>query len=177
MSFLRFVCRSMLASYFVADGLKAALDPEPLVADAEPTALKATEYVERFLPPDVARFVPTTTQGLVRIHGIVQAVGGLLMATGVFRRLGALILAAAYAPKAISAGRSLNPFNILRDVSLLGGVLIEAGDTQGKPHLGWMLAYKQQQAAQARSAHKKQAKNVDRRTIALRDLFSSSDSK
>jgi len=66
---------------------------------------------------------------LVRLHGIIQAAGAVMMATGLFRRLGAAIVAVSYLPKVLSASPSSSddviPFS--RELALLGGVLIETG--------------------------------------------------
>ena len=45
MSLLRFVARSMLASYFVVNGVKALRHPEEFVADAQPLADKVLPLV------------------------------------------------------------------------------------------------------------------------------------
>ena len=147
MSFLHFVSRSLLAGYFIADGLKAVVDPEPLVPGAEPLASKVGEYADRYLPPDLVRFVPTTTQTLVRFHGITQAAGALMMVTGIFRRAGAAIVVAAYVPKVIIARRDCpDRLSFLRELALLGGALVEAGNTQGKPNRAWLAADRKKRA-------------------------------
>ncbi|MDR0487876.1 MAG: DoxX family membrane protein [Propionibacteriaceae bacterium] len=175
MSFVRFLCRSLLAGYFIADGARAAFDPEPQVVDAEPLAEKATQVAYRYLPAEVVQFVPSTTEGLVRLHGTTQAVGALMMATGLFRRLGALIVAVSYLPKIIMSGRkSWTSTTFLRELALLGGVLIEVGDTQGKPKNSWISAYHMHEAAQVRAIAKEQSKHLSRRTKALGEVFETS---
>lgn len=133
---LSFASRCFLASYFVVDGVRAAVDPQPRVADAEPQAEKFVECVERYLPDTIARHVPAKTDQLVRLHGLVQAAGGILYATGLSRRLGAAIMAAAYVPKVIAARPTLQDKDkgvFVRELALLGGALVAAGD-RGKPH-------------------------------------------
>jgi len=129
MSFIRFSSRCLLSGYFVADGLKAAINPEPLVDEAEPYATTFTSYVDKVLPVDVSQHFPRKTVTLVRLHGIIQATGALMMATGLFRRLGAAIVAVSYLPKVMSASPSSSdevlPFT--RELALLGGVLVETG--------------------------------------------------
>jgi len=172
MSFLRFSSRCLLSGYFFADGLKAAINPDPLIDEAEPYAKKFTSFVDQTLPSDIARRVPSKTSTLVRIHGIAQALGALMMATGFFRRPGAVMVAASYLPKVLmsrpSGGGDVLPF--IRELALLGGTLVEAGNTQGRPDCSWKKAQK----------HKKQAaaskKNQPRQTEALRDILSSASS-
>ena len=129
MSFIRFSSRCLLSGYFVADGLKAAVNPEPLVDEAEPYASTFTSYVDQVLPTDIAQHFPRKTATLVRLHGIIQVAGAVMMATGLFRRLGAAIVAVSYLPKVLSASPSSSddvlPFT--RELALLGGVLVETG--------------------------------------------------
>jgi len=139
MSLLRFAARGLLAGFFVADGVKAAVNPGPEVERAEPWAQAVAGWLQQILPGALADRVPTNTETLVRIHGATQAIGALMMATGAFRRTGALVLAAAYAPKVAMAYRSggADKLDFLRELALLGGALVEAGDTQGKPSRAW----------------------------------------
>jgi uncharacterized membrane protein YphA (DoxX/SURF4 family) len=154
MSLMRFTARVLLASYFITDGVKAALTPEARVADAEPLASRWVAFAQRHLPPSWASHIPTNTETLVRLHGATQAVGGAMLATGVFRRTGAAVVAAAYLPKVIMARTSArdNKQGFVRELALLGAALIAAGDTGGKPTLAWMAAERRRQVALARKA-------------------------
>lgn len=183
MSFLRFSSRCLLAGYFVADGLKAAANPEPLRDEAEPFAEKFTKYADRFLPAGLARRVPTKTTTLVRLHGIVQAAGALMMATGLFRRTGAVLVATAYLPKVLAARPSetsqILPF--ARELALLGGAMVEAGNTQGKPDHAWRSAQRRK-ARVSRCADRLEngrladKKSQSRQADALRQALSSATS-
>ena len=145
MSLLRFAARSMLASFFVVNGLKAFRDPEPLVAAAEPVAKTFVPLLERTLPPQAAAYLPEDTKGFVRLNGIVQVIGGISLATGIARRLGAGILALTMVPhlmasnprKAAAGQRDALVSILLRNVALTGGVLLAAQDTEGRPNLMW----------------------------------------
>ncbi len=94
MSLLRFVARSMLASYFVINGVKALRHPEDFVADAQPLADKVLPLVTSALPAEARGYLPEDTAGFVKCNGALQIVGGLSLATGLGRRLGAGVLAA-----------------------------------------------------------------------------------
>ena len=183
MSFSYFSSRCLLSSYFVVDGLKAAINPEPLIDEAEPYATKFTSYVDRALPADVARRVPSSTTTLVRCHGIIQAVGALMMATGIFRRLGAAIVAVSFVPKVLSARPSSSddvlPFT--KDLALLGGVMLEAGrKSKGCGcRCGKKKKARKAEAAAAASALKtarSSKKSQKRQTEALKDILSSATS-
>ena len=145
MSLLRFAARTMLASFFVVNGVKAMRDPGPLVAATEPLAKTLLPLAEKSLPPQAAAYLPEDAKGLVRLTGLAQVVGGLSLATGIGRRLGAFALAASMAPQLLAS----NPFtgdsgedggvkdSFLRNIALTGGVLLAAQDTEGRPDLAW----------------------------------------
>ena len=61
MTLLRAVPRAMLASYFVASGIKAIRDPESLVPAAEPLADRVVPLVKQYSPEQVASVVPENT--------------------------------------------------------------------------------------------------------------------
>ncbi|MCL1922359.1 MAG: DoxX family protein [Propionibacteriaceae bacterium] len=185
MKFLRFIFRSLLASYFIADGLQALTSPERFVDDAQPLVSAVRSRGDKVLPPGIHRKLPTSTQGFVRLHGIVQILGAFMMATGFFRRLGAMILAASYAPKVSVVAQEKTPgIALFRECALLGGVLIEAADSQGKPRRAWVRdvhkqAAQQQRAdkrkdqARQRAFHKQQDKFTSRRMHRLSEILSS----
>ena len=50
MSLLRFAGRTMLASFFVVQGAKAVINPEPLVADADPLAKAFVPLAQKVAP-------------------------------------------------------------------------------------------------------------------------------
>ncbi|MFT4216110.1 MAG: DoxX family membrane protein [Micropruina sp.] len=145
MSLLRFAARTMLASFFVVNGVKAMRDPEPWVGPTEPLAKTFLPLAEKTLPRQAVAYLPEDARGLVRLTGFAQVVGGLSLATGIGRRLGAVVLAVSMAPQLLAS----NPFTgesdeagagkdtFLRDIALTGGVLLAAQDTEGRPDLAW----------------------------------------
>jgi uncharacterized membrane protein YphA (DoxX/SURF4 family) len=147
MTLLRSTARTMLASYFVVSGLKAVRDPESLVPAAEPLVDGVVPTVQRFAPEQVAGLVPTDAKTWVRINGALELFGGLALASGKGRRLGAALLALSLVPTTIGkypfwgqsdpAERAAARDHFLKNVSLLGGVLIASRDTEGKPSLGY----------------------------------------
>ena len=145
MSLVHFVSRGLLAGYFVVDGLSTAINPDRLAPVIEPVVEDLTNRVRRLLPQEVSDKVEVKTATLVRLYGLVQATGGLMLATGVFRRGGAAVMAAAYLPTALMAFRRQSPDKLAapRELALLGGALIAARDTQGKPSLRWLASHRQ----------------------------------
>ena len=173
MSLLRAIPRTMLASYFVAAGIKAIRDPESLVPAAEPLVDRVVPLVKEYTPEQVASFVPENTVTLVRINGIAQVVGGAALATGKGRRLGALLLAGSLIPSTIAKHpfwtvqdpeeRAQDRNHFLKNVSLLGGVLLASQDTEGKPSLAWRAQKGGESIAkETRRASKKLSKSTNR---------------
>ena len=147
MTLLRAAARTLLASYFIASGIKAVRNPGALVPAAEPVTDKLVPLAKQYAPAQVAAFIPEDTETLVRINGATQILGGLALASGRGRRLGAMLLAASLIPSTAAKHpfwtredpeeRALDKSHFLKNVSLLGGVLLAAGDTEGKPSLAW----------------------------------------
>src|SRR6476469_10090532 len=102
MTLLRAAARTMLASYCVASGVKAPRNPGPLVPLAEPLADKFVLLLKQYAPDQIARYVPEDAKSLVRVNGATQVIGGLALATGKGRRLGAVLLAGSLVPSTIA---------------------------------------------------------------------------
>ncbi len=156
MSLLRFAGRTMLASFFVVQGAKAVMNPEPLVADADPFAKAFVPLAQKVAPASVAGYLPEDTKTLVRITGAAQVVGGLMLATGIGRRLGAGVLGLSMVPHVIASRpskgstaeeREIAKSQLLRNVALLGGAILASLDTQGRPSLAWLADDRRQRLA------------------------------
>ncbi len=176
MSLIRAAGRTLLASYFIASGIKAIKDPAPLVPAAEPLADKVVPLVKQYTPDQVSHYLPEDAKTLVRINGAAEIVGGLALATGFGRRLGALLLAGSLVPSTIAKypfwtredpdQRADERAHFLKSASLLGGVMLAAVDTEGKPS----LAYRAQKGGHAIAKDtKKTGRKVARSTSALTD--------
>jgi putative oxidoreductase len=143
MTLIRLVARPMLASMFVMGGISALRNPQQHVRMAEPVtgklsdAAASTEQVP--VNPDEKQ--------LVLINGAAQVVGGLALATGRFPRLAALVLAGSLAPTTYAGHRfweekdktqrANQQIHFFKNVSMLGGLLLAAVDTEGKPGVAW----------------------------------------
>jgi uncharacterized membrane protein YphA (DoxX/SURF4 family) len=174
MSLLRFVARSMLASYFVANGVRALRHPEEFVASAEPVADKVVPLVNAALPESARSYLPTDTTGYVRLTGALQVAGGLSLATGLGRRLGAGVLALTMVPhvlassplKAKGTERAVAQSQLGKNVALLGGVLLAAQDTEGRPNLAWKVRTQKQLVAKEAARRKAELERDARATAA-----------
>ena len=139
---IRKVARPMLAAAFVSQGAEALWRPNGAADAARPT-LEGL----RKLPGPVAARVPENPGSFARATAATQVAGGLLLATGRLPRIASAALALTVLPAnlgahmfwaepdSVSRGRKRRDFTM--DVSLLGGLIIAAADTAGKPSLGW----------------------------------------
>ncbi|GAA4907285.1 hypothetical protein GCM10025789_28490 [Tessaracoccus lubricantis] len=150
MSLLRFVARSLFASYYISEGVKAVTKPADTAPDAEAFTHKVAPLIQRVVPADLASYVPEKAETWVRISGVAQIVGGAMFATGLGRRIGALLLAkASVLNLAVSmpgkhatqeAKEHARP-EILRNAALLGAAVLATQDLQGRPSLAWRSAH------------------------------------
>ena len=135
---LRAFARPMLASIYIVQGYDTFRHPEKVAARAEPVVQPLRD---RF------RGVPAKTEDAVRLNGAVQMVAGTLLALGRLPRLSALALAASLVPTTAAghrfweeeepAAKAQQRIHFLKNVSMLGGLLIAVGDTAGQPSIAW----------------------------------------
>ncbi|WP_053914283.1 DoxX family protein [Streptomyces sp. SCSIO 75703] len=138
MSLLRVAGRPMLASMFIAGGLRSLRKPGEVAPAAEPVVRPVADRVS---------LLPDRTEHLVRINGAVQVVGGVMLGLGRYPRLAALAVASTLVPTTLAghrfweaeepADRARQRVHFLKNLSMLGGLLIAADDTGGAPSLLW----------------------------------------
>jgi putative oxidoreductase len=137
MTIIRRIARPLLAASFVSGGIDTLRNPGPRVQKAETVA-----------PPIAERLpLPNDTDQLVKINAAVQVVAGLLLAVGRVPRLAACALAGSLVPTTLAghrfweeeddARRAQQQIHFLKNVGLLGGLVLAAVDTGGAPSLGW----------------------------------------
>jgi uncharacterized membrane protein YphA (DoxX/SURF4 family)/propanediol dehydratase small subunit len=139
---IRRIARPLLSVAFIGQGVDALRNPKP-AADAARPALEGI----RQLPDPIGAKVPSDPETFARINAAVQVGGGLLLATGKAPRLASAALAFTVVPGSIGGHMFWNESDpqrkaderraLLTDLSLLGGLIIAAVDTEGKPSLGW----------------------------------------
>jgi putative oxidoreductase len=138
MPVLRAVARPLLASIFVLQGYDTLRHPDKYAAEAEPVVRPIAERVP---------VLSGKPEQAVRINGAVQLVAGSLLALGRFPRLSALAIAATLVPTTLAGhrfwetppdeDRSQQQVHFLKNLSMLGGLLITAADTAGNPSVAW----------------------------------------
>ena len=140
---VRRIARPLLSAVFISGGIDALRNPAQRAQAAAPLIDKSTET----LPESVTQKIPSDPETLVKINAAVQIGGGVLLATGKAPRLASLALAGSLVPTTVvghdfwnetdPAKKAAQRTQFLKNVSLLGGLLIAAVDTEGKPSLGW----------------------------------------
>ncbi|MFI6758165.1 DoxX family protein [Micromonospora sp. NPDC050417] len=143
---VRTVARTLLSGIFVVNGAQAVADPKPFAVRAERVTDRVAPTLTRINPR-----IPTDPASLVRINGAVQLVGGLMLATGFLARPAALALAGTLVPTTLAghaywtendpAQRRQQRTDLVRNLGLLGGLLLAAVDTEGRPGLRWRAGH------------------------------------
>ena len=134
---VRRIARPLLSSIFVMGGLDAVLRPE----SKAPAAQKVVGTHAAGLPG-----VADTTQ-LVRVDGAAKVLAGSLLALNRFPRPAALALAVSLVPTTFAGHRfweerddqkrAMQQLQFAKNASILGGLLLAAADTEGRPSLSW----------------------------------------
>lgn len=146
MAISRLIARPLLGSIFFYAGFNAVKDPEPMKEKAR----KVTDLVspiarQRGIP------VPTDPALAVRLNGAAQVAAAAALATGRAPRLSAAVLAGSLVPTTYAghafwdetdpAARGMQKVQFAKNLSLLGGLLLAALDTEGKPGVAWRVQH------------------------------------
>ena len=139
---IRRIARPMLSAVFISRGVDALRSPKPAADAARPTLEGLSK-----LPDPVGTNVPSNAETVARVNAAVQIGGGLLLASGRLPRLASAALALSVVPGSLGGHMFWSQSDpqrkaderraFLTDVSLIGGLIIAAVDTEGKPSLGW----------------------------------------
>ena len=144
MTLSRRIARPMLASMFVVGGVNA-------LKNAPALGSKASDVTDRVLPlvhkvaPGLP--VPEDPVTLVRLNAAVQVAAAAALATGRAPRLASATLAVSLVPTTVAGHRfwaesdptqkAHQRLQFFKNVSMLGGLLLAAVDTDGKPGVAW----------------------------------------
>jgi putative oxidoreductase len=145
---VRRLARPLLASMFIAGGIDTLRRPQPKVDAAQSLGLQEN------------------TEQVVKGNAAAQVLGGLALATNRLPRLSALVLAGSLVPTTAAGHRfweytdatqrADQTQHFLKNVSLLGGLLLAAVDTEGRESVARRT--KRVSRGAARKASKKSAK-------------------
>ena len=155
---VRRIARPLLAAPFVYGGISTLRKPQDRVPGAAPVVEKIAATADKQLPVQVPRDV----QQWVQADAAIKVAAGSLFALNKFPRLTALVLSASIVPTTLAGHRfweHQDPTerfgqisNFLKNAGLLGGLLLAAVDTEGKPSVGY----------RARRAAKKAAASTEK---------------
>jgi len=142
MSLSRLIARPLMSSIFVVGPLKTWNNAPHMGEMVEPVTGPITRAAESSgipLPKD-----PTT---LIRVNAAVQVAAGVSLAIGFHPRIAATVLASSLVPTTLGGHRfweaddpgerTQQQLQFAKNLSLLGGLIVAAGDTDGKPGLAW----------------------------------------
>ncbi len=148
----------MLSSMFVMGGIHALQNSEALAQRAKPVADRIRVFAHKRLP------VGTPSElTLVRLNSATHVVAGLALATGRAPRLSSLVLAGTLVPTTLGEhrfweepdpeARRNQQLHFFKNVSMLGGLIIAAGDTEGRPGLAWRAKHAVADVREQAAAH------------------------
>ena len=157
MTVVRRLARPLLAAMFIDGGLDSLRHPSARVAKAEP-------LINALAGP---LGLPDDPELLIRANGAVMVAAGGMFAVGKLPRLSALVLAATIVPTTLAGHRfweEADPaqkrnqrVHFLKNLGLLGGTLLAAVDTGGKPGISWRARRATKDASRAARTAKRQA--------------------
>jgi uncharacterized membrane protein YphA (DoxX/SURF4 family) len=155
---VRRIARPLLAASFVYGGVDTLRNPQTRVPGAAPVVETITRTADQQLPVQMPRDV----EQWVRIDAGIKVGAGSLLALNKLPRLSALALAGSIVPTTLAGHRFWEHedpeerfgqiSNFLKNLGLLGGLLIAAVDTEGRPSVGY----------RARRAAKRAADSTER---------------
>jgi uncharacterized membrane protein YphA (DoxX/SURF4 family) len=123
---------------FIVGGWDSLRNPEGKVKKADPVAQAVAARVPA---------LPQETETLIRINGGVMVGAGALLAIGKFPRLASLALIGTILPTTYAghrfweetdeATKAQQRIHFIKNLGLLGGLILAAVDTEGEPSLRW----------------------------------------
>lgn len=142
MSLSRTIARPMLASIFLVGAATALKNTSGTAAKADPVTSRLVPLAQKAGIP-----LPEDPEKLVKLNAGVQIGAGLALATGRLPRLSAAVLAGSLIPTTVAghryweadddATRAQQRLHLFKNVAIIGGLIIAAGDTEGRPGLKW----------------------------------------
>ena len=161
MTLVRRVARPMLSAIFVVQGLEQLRHPSALGPKVAPLAAQLAPLG-----------VPNDPELLVRANGATMVGGGALLATGHFPRLASWALAGSLVPTTYvghpfwaetdPALKRTQRIAFLKNVGLLGGLLLAAVDTEGRPGLAYRLGMAGDAVERTARTTRREARHVAR---------------
>lgn len=160
MKIARRLARPLIAAAYVDAGIDMARTAKDKAPSAEPVVNRLREPLK----------LTQDTETLVKANGAAMAASGLLFGLGRMPRATAVVMMATMIPTTIAGHafwkapdateRKHQRDHFLKNVSLVGGALLAAVDTEGKPGLTWRSKRAAKDARKAASRAAKDAKTA-----------------
>ncbi len=168
MMLVRRLARPLLASMFLTSGWQLLRNPS--------YGAEAATRVRNRVAGQVPQ-LPDNPETLVRAHAAVQLGAAALLATNRLPRLSALTLAATLVPSTVGwhpfwvekdpGARAQQRSMFLKNLSVGGGLLLAAVDTEGDPSLAWRARHAAKSTARTTARSTRQALKNSRREAEL----------
>ena len=149
MVLIRRLARPMLAATFIYGGIDTLRNPAPKVKLAEGTVAPVVNAIPQL----------SSAEQVVKIDAAIKVAAGTALALGRFPRLSATALIASLIPTTASGHRfweKSDPterkqqlLHFLKNASMVGGLMLAAVDTAGKPSLAWRAQHVPHQLSHA----------------------------
>ena len=151
MTSARSLARPLLSAIFVSGGIETLRNPAPRVETAAPVVPGIANRLGLPEDPDL----------LVRLNAGAQVAAGTLLAIGKLPRLAALVLIGSAVPTTYAGHRfwelddkqtrAQQRIHFLKNLGLIGGLMLAALDTGGAPSVAWRLQRRAKQVRRATS--------------------------
>ncbi|WP_205471044.1 DoxX family membrane protein [Nocardioides sp. SYSU D00038] len=142
MAVSRLLARPMLSSMFFVGAANALKNTDAMAAKAAPLTARLVPLARKAGAP-----LPDDPATLVRVNAGVQVAAALALATGRAPRTSAAVLLASLVPTTLAghpfwqeedpATRQQQKLSFFKNISMAGGLMIAAGDTEGRPGVAW----------------------------------------
>ncbi|MDQ6696346.1 MAG: DoxX family protein [Actinomycetota bacterium] len=147
---IRRLARPLLAGVFVTGGLDALRQPAAKAKVAADPIDEAAHKMDVDAPE---------TETLVKVNAGAMIGAGVLLSTGKLPRLSSVVLAGTLVPTTWAGHRfweeedperkAQQQIHFMKNLGLLGGLILAAVDTEGKPGLAWRAKHAGQRLADA----------------------------
>lgn len=146
MTISRTLARPLLSSIFLVGPIQTLRNSSGAAKKAEPVTGPLIRLAQRAGLP-----ISHDPEKLVKINAGIQIAAGLALATGRLPRLSAAVLATSLIPTTVAGHdywnesepetRAAQRLQLAKNLSLLGGLIIAAGDTDGRPGMAWLARH------------------------------------
>lgn len=164
MALVRLLARPMLSTMFINGGINTLRNADHATQRAMPVTQRIAPVVDR---ATASLPISLNNKQLVQLNALLQVAGGAMLATGRSPRLSALALAATLVPTTLAghrfweesdaSQRTNQRVHFFKNVSMTGGLLLAAVDTEGKPSLAWRA---RRQALEAKKRSSRRSKRT-----------------